>query len=178
MAKHVATVHKNMIAPGREQITHQTIDADVMRTFITHAQQFSPTIPASLHNYIVGRYVEKRKLQGEDAAEHSYMYVTPRYLLGIIRLSQAMARLNFRHEVTMNDVDESLKLMDFSYRSLRRLTGSIKDKRLHMAQERHEDTQAQVMQAVRQICKDNENEPLVMAEIHKRMQKKNPHLNI
>ena len=52
------------------------------------------------------------------------MYVTPRTLLGIIRLSQAYAKLNFRDEVSMNDVDESLKLMDFSFRSLRRLQGS------------------------------------------------------
>jgi len=51
------------------------------------------------------------------------MYITPRTLLGIIRLSQSLAKLNFREEVTMNDVDESLKLMDFSYRSLRSITG-------------------------------------------------------
>lgn len=47
------------------------------------------------------------------------MYVTPRMLLGIIRISQALAKLNFRDEVTMNDVDESLKLMDYSFRSLK-----------------------------------------------------------
>ena len=61
LAKHVASVHKNKIAPGRETTNHQTIDADVMRAFITHAQSFNPTIPAALHNYIVAKYVEKRK---------------------------------------------------------------------------------------------------------------------
>ena len=64
LALHVATVHKNKIAPGREQLNHQSIDADVMRAFITHAQSFNPTIPAALHNYIVAKYVEKRKFQG------------------------------------------------------------------------------------------------------------------
>jgi len=58
---HVASVHKNLIAPGREKTDHQTIDADVMRAFISHAQSYTPTIPASLHNYIVAKYVEKRK---------------------------------------------------------------------------------------------------------------------
>ena len=57
------------------------------------------------------------------------MYISPRTLLGIIRLSQAFAKINFRGEVNMNDVDESLKLMDFSIRSLRRLTGSEGEKR-------------------------------------------------
>ena len=47
------------------------------------------------------------------------MYVRPRVLLGIIRLSQALAKLNFREEVEQSDVDESLRLMDFSFRSLR-----------------------------------------------------------
>ena len=53
--------------------------------------------------------------------EQSYMYVTPRTLLGIIRLAQALAKLAFRNEVVQADVDEALKLMDFSIRSLRNL---------------------------------------------------------
>jgi len=44
-----------------KQGDHQTIDADVMRAFIAHAQTFEPVIPAQLHNYIVAKYVEKRK---------------------------------------------------------------------------------------------------------------------
>ena len=57
------------------------------------------------------------------------MYVTPRMLLGIIRISQALAKLNFRNEVTINDVDESLKLMDYSFRSLKLLTGKDSEKK-------------------------------------------------
>jgi len=57
------------------------------------------------------------------------MYVTTRTLLGIIRLSQALAKLNFRNEVTMNDVDESLKLMNFSYRSLKKNSSSQKEQK-------------------------------------------------
>jgi len=94
-----------------------------MRAFIAHAQSFDPVIPPSLHNYIVAKYVEKRKFQREGKDEQSYMYVTPRTLLGIIRISQSMAKLNFRSEVKQSDVDEALMLMDFSFRSLRRLSG-------------------------------------------------------
>lgn len=96
-----------------------------MRTFIAFAQTFEPTIPADLHNYIVAKYVEKRKIQREGLDEQSYMYVTPRTLLAIIRLAQAMAKLNFRKEVKQGDVDEAIKLMDFSIRSLRNLKGDI-----------------------------------------------------
>ena len=63
------------------------IDAEVMRSYIAYAQTFNPIIPGELHNYIVARYVEKRKMQREGQTEVSYTYVTPRTLLSIIRLS-------------------------------------------------------------------------------------------
>ncbi len=56
------------------------------------------------------------------------MYITPRTLLGIIRISQSMAKLHFREEVTQQDVDSALKLMDYSIRSLRTLNASNDDK--------------------------------------------------
>lgn len=122
-----------------------------MRAFITHAQSYNPTIPAALHNYIVAKYVEKRKFQNEDESDQSYMYVTPRMLLGIIRISQALAKLNFRNEVTMNDVDESLKLMDYSFRSLKTLTGNEKDKREARKHQKNQDSNAEVMRRVKEI---------------------------
>ena len=100
------------------------------------------------------------------------MYVTPRTLLGIIRISQAMAKLNFRTEVVMNDVDESLKLMDYSFRSLKRLTGEDKSKRNARNEERRTDTQAEVMRHVRDICQANSNEPISVNEIFKRLGKR------
>ena len=119
LARHVAYVHKTLRAPEREATT--VVDPDVMRGYIVKAQQYEPVIPHDLHNYIVAKYVEKRKLQREGLNEQSYMYVTPRTLLAIIRLSQALARLAFRDLVNQTDVDEAIKLMDFSIRSLRTL---------------------------------------------------------
>jgi DNA replicative helicase MCM subunit Mcm2 (Cdc46/Mcm family) len=50
-------VHQQLKAPEKAV----KIDSEVMRSFIAHAQTFEPTIPAELHNYIVAKYVEKRK---------------------------------------------------------------------------------------------------------------------
>ena len=119
LARHVATVHKTLRAPEKDQSI--VVEADIMRAFIVKAQQFEPVIPSDLHNYIVAKYVEKRKLQREGLVEQSYMYGTPRTLLGIIRLSQSLAKLSFRQLVNQSDVDEAIKLMDFSIRSLRTL---------------------------------------------------------
>jgi DNA replication licensing factor MCM7 len=119
LARHVATVHKTLKAPVKDDSL--TIDMELMRAYIAYAQRYDPIIPAELHNYIVAKYVEKRKIQRDGVEDQSYMYVTPRTLLAIIRLAQAMAKLNFRDEVKQFDVDEALKLMDFSIKSLRSL---------------------------------------------------------
>jgi DNA replication licensing factor MCM7 len=95
LAMHVGTVHKTLRPPARQDDSSK-VDNETMRSFIACAQQFKPIIPADLHNYIVSKYVEKRKMQREGLEDLSYMYVTPRTLLAIIRLSQAMAKLQFR----------------------------------------------------------------------------------
>ena len=172
----MASVHKNLHAPGTEKKTYQSVDQDVMRAFIAHAQTLNPTIPASLHNYLVAKYVEKRKAQTEDKQEQSYMYVTPRTLLGIIRLSQAFAKLNFRNEVTMGDVDESIKLMDFSLRSLRRLTGSTAQRNQQRNEERRQDLTTESMKLMREITTALKNEPIAVADLYKRMLKRQPSL--
>lgn len=59
LAFHVASVHKHLTAP--KELEELGIEPDLMRAFITHAQSFDPVIPAELHNYIVAKYVEKRK---------------------------------------------------------------------------------------------------------------------
>lgn len=46
--------------------------------------------------------------------DDNYIYTTPRTLLAIIRLSQAMARLRFSESVSEEDVDEALRLMDYA----------------------------------------------------------------
>ena len=93
LARHVTKVHQKLSAPEDSNLK---LDPEVMRSFIAHAQTYEPTIPADLHNYIVAKYVEKRKFQREGSEEVSYMYITPRTLLGIIRISQAMAKFHFR----------------------------------------------------------------------------------
>ena len=106
-------------------------------------------------------------------SDQSYMYVTPRTLLGIIRISQAYAKLNFRNEVTMNDVDESLKLMDYSFRTLKRHTGNNREKQHARTAEKRSDSQAEILRHVHELCKANRDQPIAISELCKRLQKKN-----
>ncbi len=45
-------------------------------------------------------------------------HVTPRTLLGVVRLWQALARLRFSDTVVTDDVDEALRLVEVSKASL------------------------------------------------------------
>lgn len=80
------------------------------------------------------------------------MYVTPRTLLAIIRLAQAMAKLSFRNEVRQSDVDEAIRLMDFSIRSLRKIK-SAKNARekQQFAESDKRDRLTSIMLQVRQV---------------------------
>ena len=98
-------------------------------------------------------------------------------LLGIIRISQALAKLNFRDEVTMNDVDESLKLMDYSFRSLKTLTGKDSEKREARKDVKMQDQQAEVMRRVKDIWEANQQSPISINELFKRLSQKH-RLNI
>ena len=54
----------------------------------------------------------------QEELNQSYTYTSARTLLGVLRLSQALARLRFADAVELPDVDEALRLMEASKESL------------------------------------------------------------
>ncbi|KAJ5569769.1 DNA replication licensing factor MCM7 [Penicillium hispanicum] len=118
LARHVTYVHMHNKHP-------ETEDAGVMftphevRQYIAKARTFRPVVPSIVSDYMVGAYVAMRKRQKKDEArKQQFSHVTPRTLLGIVRLSQALARLRFSEEVVREDVDEALRLIEVSKASL------------------------------------------------------------
>jgi len=76
-------------------------------------------VSQEVSNYIVESYVRLRKSSKEDEKnEKSHTYTSARTLLGVLRLSQALARLRFSSLVEQSDVDEALRLMEVSKESL------------------------------------------------------------
>lgn len=64
---------------------------------------------------LIDKYVEMRN----DAQDNvNSTYTSPRILLGVIRLSTALARINLSDRVTSEHVDEAIRLMDASKASL------------------------------------------------------------
>ena len=68
---------------------------------------------------MVGAYVRMRQQQKRDeGSKKAFTHTSPRTLLGVLRLAQALARLRFAEEVIAEDVDEALRLTEVSKASL------------------------------------------------------------
>eukprot|EP00391_Amoebophrya_sp_Ameob2_P006015 CAMPEP_0178994090 /NCGR_PEP_ID=MMETSP0795-20121207/7082_1 /TAXON_ID=88552 /ORGANISM="Amoebophrya sp., Strain Ameob2" /LENGTH=874 /DNA_ID=CAMNT_0020686255 /DNA_START=75 /DNA_END=2698 /DNA_ORIENTATION=+ len=93
-------------------------DQKFLRAYIKHAKTFEPLIPRSLEEKIVLRYVDMRTKERDESADQRKDYITPRQLLGMIRLSQALARLKFSNIVDERDWEEAIRLTDASKASV------------------------------------------------------------
>jgi DNA replication licensing factor MCM7 len=90
-----------------------------VRQWVSRARSFRPVVPESVSDYLVGAYVRLRQQQKRDeASSKTFTHTSPRTLLGILRLSQALARLRFADHVITDDVDEALRLVEVSKASL------------------------------------------------------------
>lgn len=79
-----------------------------------------------------------------------------------------MAKLQFRNEVKQQDVDEAIKLMDFSIRSLQNIKAESKSQKKQLDNaNRHNDKMGMVIEAVRKIMESKDRDQMNEAEIFK-----------
>ncbi|KAF3481812.1 DNA replication licensing factor CDC47 [Arthroderma uncinatum] len=118
LANHVAYVHMHNKHPETSPDEVVFTPAEV-RQYIAKARTYRPVVPKSVSEYMVGAYVRMRKQQKlEEGSKKQFSHVTPRTLLGVLRLSQALARLRFSDRVVTEDIDEALRLIEVSKSSL------------------------------------------------------------
>lgn len=116
LAQHIAYVHMWSEHPP---LDHDPVSPVLMRHYIALARQKRPTVPKAVSDYVVGAYVQLRKQQKDEEEKNQFFtYTSARTLLGVLRLSQALARLRFADSVEIADVDEALRLMEVSKASL------------------------------------------------------------
>jgi DNA replication licensing factor MCM7 len=146
LAKHVTLVHQNseFLKKGSDILSPKFI-----RAYIAEAKKINPTIPKNLHNFIIQRYVDVRK-DIVDPMKDGYQYITPRTLLAVIRLSQALARLRFNEEVEQIDIDMALRLIDSSRNSI---VEDDQDKIIQITQKN--DVISSVFMIIRDQCLKN-----------------------
>ena len=81
--------------------------------------------------YIADTYVNNRQMDVKAAEKNGeFATMTARQLLSILRLAQAHAKLYFREEVKMEDVDEALRLVPPKQMSLEQCLEFLADDEL------------------------------------------------
>ena len=116
LAQHVTYVHMNNKHPEKSGVIFTPHE---VRQYIAQARSWRPVIPLEVSEYMTGAYVRMRQQQKrEEGGKKQFTHTSPRTLLGILRLSQALARLRFSSQVVADDVDEALRLIEVSKASL------------------------------------------------------------
>ncbi len=117
LARHVTHVHIHNCHPAHEAGVVFT-PAEV-RQWVARARSFRPVVTQAVSDYLVGAYVRLRgHAAAAERANKAFTHTSPRTLLGILRLAQALARLRFADSVIVEDVDEALRLIEVSKASL------------------------------------------------------------
>ncbi|KAK4205218.1 putative DNA replication licensing factor [Triangularia verruculosa] len=119
LAKHVAYVHMHNKHPELDTANGMVFSPAEVRAYVAKARTFRPVLPQSVADYMVKTYVRLRNQHKRNEKKaQNFGHTTPRTLLGIVRLAQALARLRFSNTVVQEDVDEALRLIEASKESL------------------------------------------------------------
>ncbi|XP_055388948.1 uncharacterized protein LOC129618100 [Condylostylus longicornis] len=131
LARHVLKVHQLSSSANRVDSTatngggvsrdidgQEIFDAATIRLLISKAKTYNPRISETLIKEVVEYYVDLRQTERRNMNAESTTYTTPRTLLAVLRLAQACARLRFSDIVERGDVEEGLRLIAESKRSV------------------------------------------------------------
>ena len=121
LAKHVAHVHMHNRHPDLGTDNGVVFSPQEVRAYVAQARTFRPIVPKAVSEYMVKTYVRLRGAQRRAEKRmqaNNFGHTTPRTLLGVVRLSQALARLRFSGVVSQEDVDEALRIVEASKESL------------------------------------------------------------
>ncbi len=98
-----------------EEDLSKELDAELMRKYISYSRKnISPSITEEAAKRMEDFYTDMRR----GGSENNPIPITPRQLESIVRLSEARARMRLRREITVEDVDRAINLMEHCLRSV------------------------------------------------------------
>lgn len=151
LAQHVTYVHMH----NRQPDTFEPVDAATVRQYIAVARTYRPVVPRDVGDYVVQEYIKmRREAHFNEDLLRNFGHVTPRTLLAVLRLSQALARIRFDNSVTRSDVDEALRLM------------AVLKMSMDLAPEERVDQTSQIVNHIRAMA---EGSAIAMAELRLRL---------
>lgn len=114
LAQHITHLHTYNDYPPTPEAS---LSKDFVRNYVALAKKRDPVILPELRDHICGHYVVLRN-PDRESDNNGTPRVTARALLGILRLSTALARLRLSDEVCEADINEAIRLNAASKESL------------------------------------------------------------
>lgn len=157
LAEHVAHVHMFSQQP---ETSAAALDPELVRAYIAEAREYRPVVPPAVANGVVAQYIKMRKeAKSREGSKKSFGHTTPRTLLGILRMAQALARLRFVDEVGQRDIEEAIRLITVSQALL---DTDVRES------EHDQSTALRVFRVIRE-ARDQEGNVLHMADLRERV---------
>ena len=79
-----------------------------LKGYIAYSKKIKAKVSEEIKIHIRNYFVEKRKHQTEDTG----LYITPRQLEGLVRMTEARARMHLREEALMEDAEAAIELFE------------------------------------------------------------------
>jgi replicative DNA helicase Mcm len=114
LAEHILKLHRYH---GSAQTTNPPLNEEQLKKYIAYSKaHYNPTITEEAAELIENYYVNMRSAYAvtEKGKSSERVTITARQLEGIIRLAEARARAAFRNQVTKQDAQNAIDLMQFS----------------------------------------------------------------
>ncbi|MFW9906528.1 MAG: LAGLIDADG family homing endonuclease, partial [Candidatus Thorarchaeota archaeon] len=150
-ARHILKLHE------RRQTVEPPIPADLLRKYVAYAKQhIHPVMTTEAAERIEEFYVDMRKTDQPD----SPIAITPRQLEGLVRLAEARAKLRLSPEVTEEDADTAIRLVNNSLKEvgMDTETGAIDALTLMTGRsQKSRSIMERVMDIVRELCTASES---------------------
>ncbi|MEM4348636.1 MAG: minichromosome maintenance protein MCM [Candidatus Anstonellaceae archaeon] len=112
LAQHLLSIHKFAAEAkeAKDESIVPPIDPLLLRKYISYARQHvKPVLSKEAMERLKEYYVQ---LRGRGKAEGS-VPITPRYIEGLIRLSEASAKVRLSNTVEIQDAERAIRLVDF-----------------------------------------------------------------
>eukprot|EP01063_Lacrimia_lanifica_P035277 TRINITY_DN6693_c0_g1_i1.p1 TRINITY_DN6693_c0_g1~~TRINITY_DN6693_c0_g1_i1.p1 ORF type:complete len:786 (+),score=364.40 TRINITY_DN6693_c0_g1_i1:65-2422(+) len=131
LAGHVLRVHAGEVDERNKEDYGLTpdqkfFDKEFLRQFISNAKATKPFLEENIVDLVKEMYVEIRRT---DTSKDATTLTTPRTLLAILRMAQAVCRMRLGTSVTEADVKEAKRLMEESKRSIEE--SKVNDTKFH-----------------------------------------------
>ncbi|MHA1680217.1 MAG: LAGLIDADG family homing endonuclease [Promethearchaeota archaeon] len=172
IAEHILKLHmpEDKLNDKENESILPSIDLQLLRKYIHYARaECEPILSAEAAAKIKEFYLKMRKSAQDD--DDAPIPIVARTLEGMIRLSEAHAKMALRKEITINDVEEVIKLLKYSMKQVgwddERNTFDVDSVQLGRSRSKTQKMK-HIMTIIKNIQEENDNKPVSMDSLIER----------